>query len=90
MKKRSPKDIGASVRNRLRSLAKERGKDIGASVRNRLRSLAKERGEDFQFVLTRYTNERLLFRLAQSQHGSRFVLKGATLSAILILAEWRL
>lgn len=54
-------------------------KDIGASVRGRLLGLARERGEDFQLLLTRYANERLLFRLATSKHGSRFVLKGAAL-----------
>ena len=41
--------------------------------------LAKDRGEDFQLVLLRYLNERLLFRLAASRHGPRFVLKGAAL-----------
>jgi len=41
-------------------------KDIAASVRARLLRLARERGEDFQLVLTRYANERLLFRLASS------------------------
>lgn len=54
-------------------------KDIGASVRARLSRLARERGEDFQLVLTRYANERLLFRLASSRHADRFVLKGAAL-----------
>lgn len=54
-------------------------KDIGASVRARLSRLARERGEDFQLVLTRYANERLLFRLASSTHAQRFVLKGAAL-----------
>jgi predicted nucleotidyltransferase component of viral defense system len=57
-------------------------KDVGASVRARLLRLAKERGEDFQLVLTRYANERLLFRLASSNHASRFVLKGAALFAV--------
>ncbi|HET7753506.1 MAG TPA: nucleotidyl transferase AbiEii/AbiGii toxin family protein [Anaeromyxobacteraceae bacterium] len=54
-------------------------KDVGASVRARLLRLARERGEDFQLVLTRYANERLLFRLASSRHAQRFVLKGAAL-----------
>jgi predicted nucleotidyltransferase component of viral defense system len=54
-------------------------KDIGTSVRARLLRLARERGEDFQLVLTRYANERLLFRLASSRHAERFVLKGAAL-----------
>lgn len=53
--------------------------DIGASVRDRLLRLARDRGEDFQLVLLRYANERLLYRLATSKHGSRFVLKGAAL-----------
>ncbi|MDX2053608.1 MAG: nucleotidyl transferase AbiEii/AbiGii toxin family protein [Polyangiaceae bacterium] len=54
-------------------------KDVGASVRARLLHLARTEGEDFQLVLTRYANERLLFRLATSKHGERFVLKGAAL-----------
>ena len=33
-------------------------------------------------MLTRYVNERLLYRLAASPHGSRFVLKGATLFTV--------
>lgn len=53
--------------------------NVGASVRARLLQLARERSEDFQLVLTRYANERLLFRLATSQHANRFVLKGAAL-----------
>ena len=56
--------------------------NLGASVRDRLLRLARERGDDFQLLLTRYANERLLFRLAASKHESRFVLKGATLFAL--------
>ena len=57
-------------------------KDVGSSVRARLLRLARERGEDFQLVLTRYANERLLFRLASSRHAARFVLKGAALFTV--------
>ncbi len=57
-------------------------KDTGTAVRARLLRLARERGEDFQLVLTRYVNERLLYRLAASPHGSRFVLKGAALFTV--------
>ncbi len=57
----------------------KRPKDMGASARARLLHLARERGEDFQLVLTRYANERLLYRLASSRHASHFVLKGAAL-----------
>jgi predicted nucleotidyltransferase component of viral defense system len=56
--------------------------DIGASVRARLLRLAREQGEDFQRVLTRYANERLLFRLSASGHAQQFVLKGAALFAL--------
>lgn len=54
-------------------------RNIAASVRARLSRLSLERGEDFQLILTRYANERLLFRLASSRHAQRFVLKGAAL-----------
>jgi predicted nucleotidyltransferase component of viral defense system len=57
-------------------------KDVGTSVRARLLRIAHERGEDFQLLLTRYANERLLFRLASSAHSSRFVLKGAALFTV--------
>lgn len=50
-----------------------------ASVRQRLLNLARERGEDFNFVLTLYGLERLLYRLGESPHRNDFVLKGAML-----------
>lgn len=60
-------------------MTKAQPRNLGASVRARLLRLAHDRGEDFQFVLTRYANERLLFRIASSRHAQRFVLKGAAL-----------
>lgn len=54
-------------------------KNIGASVRARLLSLSKASGQSFDLVLTRFALERLLFRLGQSAHADRFVLKGAML-----------
>jgi len=53
--------------------------NIGASVRARLLRLSTDRHEDFQLLLTRYANERLLYRLTKSRHGAQFVLKGAAL-----------
>jgi predicted nucleotidyltransferase component of viral defense system len=53
--------------------------DIAASVRARLLNLAKAEGSDFNQVLVRYTLERLLYRLSQSAHADRFLLKGALL-----------
>lgn len=54
-------------------------KNIGASVRARLLNLSKANGQSFDLVLTRFALERLLFRLGQSRHADRFVLKGAML-----------
>jgi predicted nucleotidyltransferase component of viral defense system len=45
----------------------------------RLKSRADREGADFNFLLVRYANERLLYRLAQSAHADQFTLKGATL-----------
>lgn len=54
-------------------------KDLAASVRERLLNIAKAEGVDFNQVLVRYTLERFLYRLSQSSHADRFVLKGALL-----------
>ena len=45
-------------------MSPERRRNLAASVRQRLLNLARERSEDFNYLLTRYANERLLFRLA--------------------------
>lgn len=60
-------------------MSPERPRNLAASVRQRLLNRARERREDFNYLLTRYVNERLLFRLAESAHRDQFVLKGATL-----------
>ncbi len=44
--------------------------------------LARERGEDFNFILNSFGVERLLYRLTQSAHNDRFILKGAMLFAV--------
>lgn len=54
-------------------------RNLGASVRARLLRLSKENRQSFDLVLTRFALERLLFRLSQSPHADRFVLKGAML-----------
>ncbi len=53
--------------------------DIGASVRERLKQKADSLGYDFQFILTTYALDRLLYRLACSKYHDRFILKGAQL-----------
>lgn len=50
-----------------------------ASVRARLLNIAKAQGVDFNQVLVRFALERMLYRLTQSPHADRFVLKGALL-----------
>lgn len=61
---------------------KERVKDISASVRARLLNLSRTHDEDFQMVLTRYLIERFLYRLSQSEHSERFIVKGAVLFSL--------
>ncbi len=56
-------------------------RNLAASVRARLRNIARENRASFQRVMTRYALERLLFRLSESPHKERFVLKGAVLYA---------
>lgn len=53
--------------------------NLVASIRQRLLNKSKENGEAFDFVLSRYAIERLLYRLSISQHSNAFVLKGAIL-----------
>jgi predicted nucleotidyltransferase component of viral defense system len=56
--------------------------NMAASVRARLVNMSRGSGEDFTYVLTRYSLERLLARLAQSKHREAFTLKGAMLFRI--------
>ncbi|MBU6297376.1 MAG: nucleotidyl transferase AbiEii/AbiGii toxin family protein [Alphaproteobacteria bacterium] len=58
-------------------------KNVGASVRAPLLNLSKASGQSFDLVLTRFALERLLFRISQSRHANRFVLKGA-----MLLVSW--
>ncbi len=50
-----------------------------ASIRERLFNLAKSQRVDFNNLLTRYALERILYRLSQSEHAEKFLLKGALL-----------
>ncbi|MBL8753749.1 MAG: nucleotidyl transferase AbiEii/AbiGii toxin family protein [Planctomycetes bacterium] len=59
-------------------------RDVAASVRQRLNNLAKERHRPAAEVLQYFAMERFLYRLAQSPHRSRFVLKGA-----MMLLAWQ-
>lgn len=50
-----------------------------ASIQDKLRNLARAAGKDYQLILTRYFQERLLFRLSQTPHRDNFILKGGAL-----------
>lgn len=53
--------------------------NVATSVRARLLNVAKGQGVDVNQVLVRFALERILYRLTQSQHADRFLLKGALL-----------
>lgn len=58
--------------------------NVAASVRHRLQQIAVSTSRPFQEVLQYYAMERFLYRLSQSSHADRFVLKGA-----LMFNVWR-
>lgn len=53
--------------------------NVAASVRARLLNVVKAQGVDFNQVLVRFALERILYRLTQSPHADRFLLKGVLL-----------
>jgi predicted nucleotidyltransferase component of viral defense system len=53
--------------------------NIPESIRSRLLTIAHANGEDYNALLRRYFQERLLFRIAQSELGKRLYLKGGLL-----------
>ncbi len=65
-------------------MSKKSSNNLEASVRQRLLNLSRARKEDFNLILTRYAVERFLYRLSQSNHADKFILKGAMLIAIFI------
>src|SRR3990167_7023768 len=54
-------------------------KNLAASVRARLLNVANAQGVDFNQMLVRFALERILYRMSQSAHADRFLLKGALL-----------
>jgi Nucleotidyl transferase AbiEii toxin, Type IV TA system len=53
--------------------------DLCASVHGRLRQRFHRDGGDYGILLPEFAAERFLYRLSQSKHGERFILKGAML-----------
>ncbi len=64
-------------------MTREKPRNVGASVRARLLNRSRQTGEDFQFLLERYAAERFLYRLGESPHRNRYILKGA-----MLLVHW--
>lgn len=54
-------------------------KNKGKSIRNRLLNISKEASYDYNLMLTRYVQERMLYRLSQSKYKDLFLLKGGAL-----------
>lgn len=54
-------------------------KNYGKSVRTRLLTLMNKTGYRYMYLLTRYFNERLLYRVSVSQYKDNFLLKGGSL-----------
>ncbi len=54
-------------------------KNYGKSVKTRLLNLVNETGHKYMYLLARYFNERLLYRVSVSQYKDNFLLKGGAL-----------
>ncbi len=65
-------------------MTKRQIKNVTGSVHQRLLNIARQTDRRFNDLVQYYADERWLYRLAQSQHGERFVLKGA-----LMLIVWK-
>lgn len=63
--------------------------NLAKSVKERLLNIARAEGRVFDVVLVRFALERLLYRLSQSSHRERFVLKGGMLVTVWLESESR-
>lgn len=54
-------------------------KNYGKSIRARLLNVAKQEEVSYQTILTRYFQERLLYRISQTRYRENFYLKGGAL-----------
>ena len=57
----------------------EKTKNYGKSIRSKLLNVSKQEGIFYQTVLTRYFQERVLYRLSQTRYRDHFFLKGGAL-----------
>ena len=60
-------------------MSKDNITNYGKSIRSKLLNIAKKEDVFYQTVLTRYFQERLLYRMSQTRYRSNFYLKGGAL-----------
>lgn len=60
-------------------MSKEIVKNYGKSIRDRLLNIAKSENIYYQTVLTRFFQERLIYRMSQTSYRQNFYLKGGAL-----------
>lgn len=60
-------------------MTKDNIKDYGKSIRTKLLNVAKKEEVFYQTILTRYFQERLLYRVSQTKYRNNFYLKGGAL-----------
>lgn len=60
-------------------MSKDIVKNYGKSIRSKLLNIAKEENTFYQTILTRYFQERLLYRISQTRYRNNFYLKGGAL-----------
>ena len=60
-------------------MSKDNITDYGKSIRSKLLNIAKKEDVFYQTILTRYFQERLLYRMSQTKYRSNFYLKGGAL-----------
>lgn len=60
-------------------MSKEQNKNYGKSIRTKLLNIAKKENIFYQTILTRYFQERLLYRMSQTRYRNNFYLKGGAL-----------
>jgi Nucleotidyl transferase AbiEii toxin, Type IV TA system len=61
---------------------KKKTSGLALSVKTKLVAHARQTGVDPNLILNRFATERYLYRLSQSRHAERFVLKGALLMLV--------
>ena len=61
-------------------MSKRTPKNVGRSIRERLLNIYKEGKHEYMYILQRYFNERLLYRVSVSKYREQFLLKSSLLT----------